>query len=119
LSNRLADTCLNLFDEGGAARFEERGEMPLILDGQTGYRDFCDLTLRDLPAMLDTLVVLEAEAEERLRADSERKAAELKEPDRTRTRESRQRKKQEAAGVTFIDKPRGYRNKHYPVEKEL
>jgi hypothetical protein len=96
------------------------GEVPIIRrDGQTTYRDFCDLTLRDLPAVLDTFVVLEAEAEERLRAESERKAAERKEPDRIRARERRQRKKQEAAGVTFIDKPRGYRNKPYPAEEEL
>ena len=46
-----------------------------------------------------------------------RKAAERKERDRIRARERRQRKKPEAAGVTFIDKPRGYRNKPYPVEE--
>ncbi len=98
---------------------EDLGEVPLILDGQTRYRDVDTLTLRDLPAVLDTLVVLEGKAEERLRVESERKAAELKERERIRAKERRQRKKQEAAGVTFIDKPREYRNKPYPVGKEL
>ena len=43
--------------------------------------------------MLDTLVVLEAEAEERLRAESERKAAERKEGDRIRAKERSRLKK--------------------------
>ena len=93
LSNRLADTCLNLFDEGGAARFEKRSEVPLTLDEQTGYRDFFDLRLRDLPAVLDTLVVLEAEAEERWREEEERKAVERKERNRIRAKERRRLKK--------------------------
>jgi len=76
-----------------AARFEERGEMPLILDGRTAHRDFYDLTLRDLPAVLDTLVVLEAEAEERWREEEERKAVERKERNRIRAKERRRLKK--------------------------
>ncbi len=108
---------LYVLSEEEESCYVTKGEVPIIRDGQTRYRDADTLTLRDLPAVLDTLLVLGAEVEERRRAEAERKAAERKERDRIRARERRQRKKQEAAGVTFIDKPRGYRNKPYPVEE--
>jgi hypothetical protein len=91
LSNRLVDTYFGVLGEEDDARLEKRGEVPIILDGQTTYRESDTLTLRDLPAVLHTLVVLEAE--ERWRAEAERKRAERKERDRIRARERRQLKK--------------------------
>ena len=94
LSNRLADTYFDVFlYEEDAARLEKRGEVPIIRDGQTTYRDFRDLALKDLPAVLDTLVVLDKEAELERIAYAERKAAERKERNRIRAKERRKLKK--------------------------
>jgi hypothetical protein len=40
-------------------RYVIAGEVPVIRDGQRGYETLETLTLRDLPAILDTLMVLE------------------------------------------------------------
>jgi hypothetical protein len=42
-------------------RYVNAGEVPVIRDGQRGYEALETLTLRDLPAILDTLMVLEEE----------------------------------------------------------
>ena len=39
-------------------RLEKTGEVPVIRNGQRGYELFDALTLRDLPAVLDTFMVL-------------------------------------------------------------
>lgn len=44
-------------------RLEKTGEVPIIRNGQRGYKLLDELTLRDLPAVLDTFVVLEEERE--------------------------------------------------------
>src|SRR3712207_3374847 len=97
LMGGLADQVGGLYDgllsEDGNSRWETTGEVPIIRDGQTTYRNVDALTLRDLPAVLDTLVVLEAEAEERWREEEERKAAERKERNRIRAKERRRLRK--------------------------
>jgi hypothetical protein len=42
-------------------RYVIAGEVPVIRDGQRSYEALETLTLRDLPAILDTLMVLEEE----------------------------------------------------------
>ena len=51
-------------------RYVISGEVPVIRDGQRGYEALETLTLRDLPAILDTLVVLEEEYKQREREKS-------------------------------------------------
>ena len=59
------------YDKVRAPDDEERyvmaGEVPVIRDGQRGYEPLEKLTLRDLPAILDTLMVLEEEYQQRER----------------------------------------------------
>jgi hypothetical protein len=93
LTDQVGDLYYDLLSEEGASRYETTGEVPIIRDGQTAYRDLDTLILRDLPAVLDTLVVLEAEADERWREEKERKAAERKERNRIRAKERRRLKK--------------------------
>jgi len=94
LSASLVDIYFDVFlYEEDAARLEKRGEVPIIRDGQTTYRESDTLTLRDLPAVLDTLVVLDEERKLERAATAERKRAERKERDRIRARERRQLKK--------------------------
>jgi hypothetical protein len=51
-------------------RYVISGEVPVIRDGQRGYEALATLTLRDLPAILDTLMVLEEEYKQREREKS-------------------------------------------------
>jgi hypothetical protein len=74
-------------------RFETLGRVPVIRDGQRGYEPLEILMLKDLPAILDTLMVLEEEYRQREREESERKVAERKERDRVRAKERRKLKK--------------------------
>ncbi len=75
-------------------RFETKGEVPVIRnDYRRGYEPLDSLRLRDLPAILDTLVVLEAEYEQGKREESERKAAERRARERVRAKERRKLKK--------------------------
>ena len=48
---------------GDYDRLEKTGEVPIIRDTQRGYELLDELTLRDLPAVLDTFEVLEEELE--------------------------------------------------------
>jgi hypothetical protein len=52
------------------ARYVIAGEVPVIRDGQRGYEALETLTLRDLPAILDTLMVLEEEYKQQEREKS-------------------------------------------------
>ena len=74
-------------------RFEQRGEVPVIRNSHRGYESPSKLTLRDLPAVLDALIVLGEEAERERREEVERKAAERKERNRIRAKERRRLKK--------------------------
>ncbi len=73
-------------------RFEQ-GEAAVIRDGHRSYEELGVLTLSDLPAVLDTLVVLEEEKNQRDREEAERKAAARKERARIRAKERRKLKK--------------------------
>jgi hypothetical protein len=72
---------------------EETGEVPVIRNGQRGYELFDELTLRDLPAVLDTFVVLEEEREKERLEEDERKLAERNERKRVLAKERRTLKK--------------------------
>jgi hypothetical protein len=74
-------------------RLEKTGEVPVIRNGQRGYEPLDELTLRDLPAVLDTFVVLEEELEKEKLEEAERKRAERKERERVRAKERRKLKK--------------------------
>ena len=52
-----------LMAPGDYDRLEKIGEVPVIRNGRRGYKLLDELTLRDLPAVLDTFVVLEEERE--------------------------------------------------------
>jgi hypothetical protein len=43
-------------------RYERAGEVPVIRDGRRVYEDLDVLALRDMPAILDALKILEEEA---------------------------------------------------------
>ena len=74
-------------------RLEKTGEVPVIRNGQRGYEPLDELRLRDLPAVLDTFVVLEEEREKEKLKEDERKRAERKERERVRAKERRKLKK--------------------------
>jgi len=74
-------------------RLEKTGEVPVIRNGQRGYEPLDELRLRDLPAVLDTFVVLEEEREKEKLEESERKRAERKERERVRAKQRRKLKK--------------------------
>ena len=76
-----------------ALRYQCTGEVPVIRDGHRRYESFDSLTLSDVPALLDTLVVLEEEKNQRDREEAERKAAAQKERRRIRAKERRKLKK--------------------------
>jgi hypothetical protein len=86
LSSDLQDAYVKLLSEEDYARAETSGEVPVIRAGQRTYESLEGLTLRDLPTILDTLVVLEKEQKEYIAA--ERKARGM-----SRDRERRKRKK--------------------------
>ena len=70
-------------------RYETKGEVPIIRDGRRRYEDLDHLTLRDLPVVLDTFVVLEEALKERKREETERKPVKRKERERIRAKERR------------------------------
>jgi hypothetical protein len=84
------------FDEGKNAdpiSFEGNVEVPVIRDGCRVYERLDSFTLADLPAILDTLVVLEEEQSRRDQAEKERKAEERKRVKRERAKERRKLQK--------------------------
>jgi hypothetical protein len=74
-------------------RFESAGEVPVIRASRRGYERLKNLTLKDLPAVLDTLVVLEEERGREEAEERERKTTERKERERVRAKERRMLKK--------------------------
>jgi hypothetical protein len=64
-----------LVPEEDKDRFETKGEVPLLGEDRKVYVLLEDLTLRDLPAILYTIVVLEEDHWRREREEAEREAA--------------------------------------------
>ena len=69
----MADAYSRLLPEEELERFETDGEVPLIRDGKKTYVALDSLTLRDLPAVQDTLVELEENHRRRERQQAKRK----------------------------------------------
>ncbi len=93
LSLDVEDTYANFVSEEDYERLESLGEVPVIRAGKRTYERLDALTLRDLPVMLDTLLVLEEEAKVRAHGEDERRAAERRARKRARDKERRKRKK--------------------------
>jgi|SRR5215208_3604038 len=93
LQSDVERTYEELITPGNADRLEKTGEVPVIRDTQRGYELLDELTLRDLPAMLDTFVVLEEELENEKLEEHERKRAEREERERIRAKERYKLKK--------------------------
>ena len=74
-------------------RYQRTAEVPVIRNGYRGYESLDTITLSNLPAILDTLLVLEEEHKQRLREEKERKEGERKERARVLAKERRRRKK--------------------------
>jgi len=82
-----------LLSEKDRERAESDGKVPLVRDGQKTYETSDRWTLGDLPAILETLSVLEEDHRRREREEAERKAAERKEREKVRAKERRKLKK--------------------------
>ena len=93
LSRELEDAYLELVAPEESERLEEKGEVPIVRNGHKVYEDITNLSLKDLPDILDTLMVLQTEAEHREREEAERKAAARKNLERVRAKERRKLKK--------------------------
>ncbi len=93
LQSDVDSTYEELIAPGDYDRLEKAGEVPVIRNGQRGYELLDELTLRDLPAVLDTFVVLEEELEKEKLEEAERKRAERKEREKVRAKERRKLKK--------------------------
>jgi hypothetical protein len=89
----LGDIYWELIATEDEDRFEQAGEVPITREGVRHYEPIDKLTLRDLPAVLDTFVVLEEEREREKMEEAERKSAERKERERIRAKERRKLKK--------------------------
>jgi len=75
-----------LLSEEDGERYERTGEVLVIRDGRRTYEALDGLTLRDLPAVLDTLTVLEEEAKS---WGAEKRKARRRELDRERRKRKR------------------------------
>jgi hypothetical protein len=93
LQSDVDRTYEELMAPGDCDRLEKTGEVPVISTGRRGYKLLDELTLRDLPAVLDTFVVLEEEREKERMEEAERKRAERNERERVRAKERRKLKK--------------------------
>ncbi len=93
LSTDVEDAYYRVLPEEEEERFQTKGEVPLIRNGRRTVEDLDRLTLRDLPAILDTLVVLEEEHQRREHEEAERKAAERKKRENLRAKERRKLEK--------------------------
>jgi hypothetical protein len=83
LARLVSDADEALLSEKDGEFYEREGKAPVLRDGRREYEDIDALTLQDLPAVLDTLVVLEEESEAR----SAEEASRLEEKRRARRRE--------------------------------
>ena len=93
LQSAVESTYEELIATGDVDWLEKTGQVPVIRNDQRGYERLDELTLRDLPAVLDTFVVLEEELEKEKLEEVERKRAERKERERVRAKERRKLKK--------------------------
>jgi hypothetical protein len=73
--------------------WERTGEVPIIREGRREKIELESITLADVPAIFDTLKVLEQEHNEREREERERKKAERRTRERVRAKERRKLKK--------------------------
>jgi hypothetical protein len=89
LVTALEDAYAGLLSEEGLERFVSTGEVPIMREGARRYEPIDALTLRDLPDVLDTLIVLEEERGQEAAEERERKAAERRERERVRAKERR------------------------------
>lgn len=91
----VEDAYEDLLSEEDGERYERAGQAPVVRNGRRVYEPIFALTLRDLPAVLDTLLVLEEEEKARSVAE----AARLEERRRARRRElDRERRKRKKLG---------------------
>ena len=74
-------------------RLGECGEVPVIREGAKRYEPIDEFTLRDLPAILDTIAVLEEERSREEAEERERTATERKRRERIRRKERGKLKK--------------------------
>jgi hypothetical protein len=74
-------------------RFEKSGEVPVIREDGKRYEPISGLTLRDVPAVLDTIAVLEEQRSHEESEERERKATERRRIERIRAKERRHLKK--------------------------
>jgi hypothetical protein len=74
-------------------RFVGSGEVPIIREGTKRYEPISGLTLRDLPAILDTIAMFEEERSHEDAEERERKATERRRRERIRAKERRKLKK--------------------------
>jgi hypothetical protein len=93
LLERVMDSYFGLLDAEEGEILERTGEVPLVVDGRTVETDYRNLTLRDLPAVLDALAELEDENVTKAQEEKERLDAERKRRRNARERERRRRKK--------------------------
>jgi hypothetical protein len=93
LYSMVDDLYVRLISSEEFTRLGETGEVPVIREGVKHYESIETLALRDLPAVLDTFVVLEEEREREKLEEVERKRAERKERERIRAKERRRLKK--------------------------
>jgi hypothetical protein len=92
LQSHVDRTYEELIATGDFDRLEKTGEVPVISNGRRVYKLLNELTLRDLPAVLDTFVVPEEDRDKEKLEEAERKSAERKERERVRRKERRKRK---------------------------
>lgn len=93
LSTDLRNAYGRLVPEEEEERFVTEGKVLLIREGRKSYEELARLTLSDLPAILDALVILEEDHKRREREENERKATERKARERVRAKERRKLKK--------------------------
>jgi len=74
-------------------RLEDSGEVSIMREGAKQYKPISALTLRDLPAILETIAMLEEERSHEDAEERERKATERRRRERIRAKERRKLKK--------------------------
>jgi hypothetical protein len=93
LSVLVEDAYEGLLSEEDGERYERAGEVPMLRNGRRAYVSIFDLTLQDLPAVLDTLMALEEESRARVAEETALLEEKRKARRRARDRERRKLKK--------------------------